>query len=170
VVKVIADCLLLKVLQSVELKAPLFVALAVGTFKVITGVVVPLATDELKSVPVVPNVKAATEVTVPPLEGLEFVIVKFGYVPLTEIPVPAVKTTVWSGAVFVIVKVPLLVIGEPETLIPVPPVAATEVTVPVLSSVQEAVIVPESCCVKVNVFVKNRSTNNHIIISTIPIR
>jgi len=32
--------LLLKVVQSAELKAPLFVAEAVGTFKVITGVVV----------------------------------------------------------------------------------------------------------------------------------
>ena len=28
------------------------------------------------------------------------VIVKFGYVPLVEIPVPAVRTTVWSGALF----------------------------------------------------------------------
>ena len=36
--------LLLKVVQSVELNAPLFVALAVGTFNVITGVVVPFAT------------------------------------------------------------------------------------------------------------------------------
>jgi len=44
---------------------PLAVALASGTFKVITGVVVPFATDELKSVPLVPKVKAATLVTVP---------------------------------------------------------------------------------------------------------
>ena len=44
---------------------PLAVALASGTFNVITGVVVPVATDELKSVPDVPNVKAATLVTVP---------------------------------------------------------------------------------------------------------
>jgi hypothetical protein len=57
-------CLLLNVVQSALLKAPLFVADAVGTFKVITGVVVPLATLELKSVPVVPIVKAATDVTV----------------------------------------------------------------------------------------------------------
>lgn len=55
----------LKVFQSAELKAPLLAAEAVGIFKVITGVVVPLATVELTSVPVVPNVKAATEVTVP---------------------------------------------------------------------------------------------------------
>jgi hypothetical protein len=44
---------------------PLAVAEASGTFKVITGVVAPLATEELKSVPVVPKVKAATLVTVP---------------------------------------------------------------------------------------------------------
>ena len=57
--------LLLKVVQSVELNAPLFVALAVGTFNVITGVVVPFATVLDKSVPVVPKVSADTEVTVP---------------------------------------------------------------------------------------------------------
>jgi hypothetical protein len=65
VVSVIVSCLLLKVVQSVELNAPLLVALAVGTFNVITGVVVLLATVELKSVPVVPNVRADTLVTVP---------------------------------------------------------------------------------------------------------
>ena len=57
--------LLLNVVQSAELKAPLLDADAVGTFKVITGVVVPVAIVELKSVPVVPNVKALTLVTVP---------------------------------------------------------------------------------------------------------
>ena len=60
----------LNVDQSAELKAPLFVAEAVGTFKVITGVIVPFATVELKSVPVVPNVKAATLVTVPALVAI----------------------------------------------------------------------------------------------------
>lgn len=55
----------LKLLQSVELSAPLLVAEAVGTFRVMTGVVVPVATVLVKSVPVVPRVKAATEVTVP---------------------------------------------------------------------------------------------------------
>jgi hypothetical protein len=74
----------------------------------------------------------ATEVTVPPKDGEIFVIVKLGYVPEIEIPVPAVNATTWSGAVFVIVKVPLEVIGEPEIEIPVPAVAATEVTVPTL--------------------------------------
>ena len=39
--------------------------------------------------------------------------------------------TVWSGAVLVIFKVPLVVIGLPVTLIPVPAVAATLVTLPV---------------------------------------
>ena len=58
-------CLLLNVDQSAELNAPRLVAEAVGTFSVITGVVVPLATVEERSVPVVPKVSAATEVTVP---------------------------------------------------------------------------------------------------------
>jgi hypothetical protein len=58
----------LNVVQSAEDKAPLFEALAVGTFNVIRGVVVPVATVELRSVPVVPKVKAATLVTVPVLE------------------------------------------------------------------------------------------------------
>ena len=40
---------------------------ASGMFKVITGVLVPVATDEVMSVPVEPTVKAATLVTVPPL-------------------------------------------------------------------------------------------------------
>ena len=57
---------------------------------------------------------------------------KLGYVPLVLIPVPAVKVTVWSGAVFVIVKFPLEVIGLPEMLIPVPAVAPTLSTVPTL--------------------------------------
>ena len=46
------------------------------------------------------------------------------------IPVPAVKTTVWSGAVLVMFKVPDVVMGEPVIDIPVPAVAATLVTVP----------------------------------------
>lgn len=58
---------MLKLVQSAALKAPLLAAEAVGIFSVMTGVVVPLATVELTSVPVVPSVKAATEVTVPPL-------------------------------------------------------------------------------------------------------
>ena len=58
-------CLLLNVDQSVELSAPRLVADAVGTFSVMTGVVVPLATVDDRSVPVVPRVSAATEVTVP---------------------------------------------------------------------------------------------------------
>ena len=57
--------LLLKYDQSAELNTPRFDALAVGTFNVITGVVVPVATLELKSVPIVPNFNAATDVTVP---------------------------------------------------------------------------------------------------------
>jgi hypothetical protein len=59
--------LLLKVVQSVDDNTPRLVAEAVGTFSVITGVVVPLATVDVKSVPVVPIVSAATLVTVPPV-------------------------------------------------------------------------------------------------------
>ena len=70
--------LLLNVVQSVEDNAPLLLAEAVGTFKVITGVVVPVATVLDKSAPVVPNVSAATLVTVPPNDGLVFAIVKLG--------------------------------------------------------------------------------------------
>ena len=61
----VPEPLLLKVVQSAALNAPRLVAEAVGTFSVITGVVVPLATVEERSVPVVPKVNAATEVTVP---------------------------------------------------------------------------------------------------------
>ena len=57
--------LLLKVVQSVDDNAPRLVAEAVGTFSVITGVVVPLTTVDAKSVPLVPSVSAATLVTVP---------------------------------------------------------------------------------------------------------
>ena len=57
--------LLLKVVQSAALKAPLLDADAVGTLSVMTGVVVPFATVLVRSVPVVPRVSAATLVTVP---------------------------------------------------------------------------------------------------------
>ena len=70
VVRVMAGCFDENVSQSVEDNAPLLVADAVGMFNVITGVVVPLATLEVMSVPVVPIVKAATEVTVPTLNVL----------------------------------------------------------------------------------------------------
>ena len=57
--------LLLNVVQSAALKAPRLDAEAVGTFSVMTGVVVPVATVLVRSVPVVPSVSAATLVTVP---------------------------------------------------------------------------------------------------------
>ena len=57
--------LLLKVVQSADDNAPRLLAEAVGTFSVITGVVVPVATVDDKSVPAVPSVIAATLVTVP---------------------------------------------------------------------------------------------------------
>ena len=59
------DILPLNVAQSADDKAPLLAADAVGTFKVITGVVVEFVTVLDKSVPEVPNVNAATLVTVP---------------------------------------------------------------------------------------------------------
>jgi hypothetical protein len=71
--------LLLKVVQSAALKTPRLDAEALGTFSVMTGVVVPLATVELRSVPVVPKVSAATEVTVPvpaPMAVLKLAAVK----------------------------------------------------------------------------------------------
>ena len=77
-----AFCFPLKVDQSVEFNAPLLAAEAVGMFKVITGVDVPLATEEVTSVPVVPKVKAATEVTVPPVpEALRVVPDKLSPLP-----------------------------------------------------------------------------------------
>ena len=69
VVRVIASCLPLNVLQLAELKAPLLVADAVGTFKVIAGVVVLLATLADKSVPVAPKLNE-TLVTVPTNESV----------------------------------------------------------------------------------------------------
>ena len=57
--------MLLNVVQSPVLKTPLTEADAVGTLSVITGVVVPLATELERSVPVVARVSAATLVTVP---------------------------------------------------------------------------------------------------------
>lgn len=112
----------LNVFQSAEDKYPFDDALA--AFMLITGVVVPFATTT-GEVPV-------TLVTVPPEDGDVLFIVKLGYVPVTEIPEPELITTVWSGAVLVMVKVPLLVIGLPEMEIPVPAEAATDVTVPTL--------------------------------------
>ena len=129
VVKVSAFCLPLNAVQSAALNAPLFAADAVGTLSVITGVVVPFATVELKSAPVVPNVNAATDVTVPPLDGAELVTVKLGYVPVTPIPVPAAIATTWSGAEFVTVTA----VVAPDNEIPVPavnPLVAREGPVP----------------------------------------
>ena len=82
----------LNVDQSVELNTPRLVAEAVGTFSVITGVVVPLTTDDERSVPVVPKVSAATEVTVPPPPPLAVeLMVWFGQVPLMVTLLPATK-------------------------------------------------------------------------------
>ena len=128
----VAGALLLNVVQSVDVKYPFTEPVAAAID--ITGVVVPVATE----IGLVPD----TLVTVPPLDGAVFVTVKFGYVPVTLIPVPLDKDTVWSGAVFVIVNVPLDVIGLPVTLIPVPAVAAMLVTVPVVTEPPRLIAVP----------------------------
>lgn len=185
-----AACLPLNVDQSAADSAPRLVADAVGTFSVMTGVLVPVATVEDKSVPLVPRVNAATLVTVPtdteppseialplividelvsallampdnvppsvkepelvtvPLSVRPFTvpvpltlvtvptywsadeIVKLGYVPVIVVVPPCVSTTVWSGAVFVTVMLPEVVIGPPVALMPVPGVMSTLVTVP----------------------------------------
>jgi hypothetical protein len=64
IVPAVPDFTVLKAVQSVVDKTPLFVADAVGKFKVIIGVVVGLATLPFTSVPVDPNDKL-TFVTVP---------------------------------------------------------------------------------------------------------
>jgi len=74
--------LLLNVVQSAEVNAPLLVADASGTFRVMTGVVVLFATVLERSVPDTPSVNAATLVTVPLLVG----------VPLTQVVPLDVKT------------------------------------------------------------------------------
>jgi hypothetical protein len=126
---VIAFCLLLNVLQSVLLNTPLFVALAVGTFNVITGVVVPFATEELKSVPDVPNVNAATLVTVPVPIGKSAATkaLKTG-VPLD--PSGAAKTVLAAWLVSVADNVPDVVTGLPVTENMLGSTKPTDVTVP----------------------------------------
>ena len=79
--------------------------------------------------PVVPP-DAATDVTVP--DALSFdVIVKLGYVPVTTVVPAPVNDTIWSGGVLTTLMEPEVVIGPPETLMPVPAVKLTLVTVPV---------------------------------------
>jgi hypothetical protein len=77
--------------------------------------------------PVVPPLASTLlTVPVPPVE----VIVKFGYVPVTVVKPAPVSDTIWSGAVLTTVMEPDDVIGPPETLMPVPAVRLTLVTVP----------------------------------------
>lgn len=80
--------------QSAALSAPRLDAEAVGTFSVMTGVVVPLATVEERSVPVVPKVSAATDVTVPPPPLAVELMVWLGQVPVMVTLVPATKAGV----------------------------------------------------------------------------
>ena len=101
-----------------------------------TGVVVPVATVEDKSVPVVPKVNAATDVTVPP--GLEelMVIDPAAFVMLTL--VPAVKVVLVNPTPLPISKAPLAGV----VVNPVPPLATA--TVPVtLAALPE--MLPVTC-------------------------
>jgi hypothetical protein len=70
-------------------------------------------------VPPVIGAVVLIDVTVPPLDGDTLVMVKLGYVPVTPMPDPAVRTTVWSGSVLVMVMVSveaLVVIATPVPL------------------------------------------------------
>lgn len=118
-----------------------------------TGVVVPLATVDDKSVPAVPSVNAATEVTVPPVPVAEIVIAPEVFEILTPLPgvrvvrvkpVPLpISSTPLAGVVVrpvpplatarvpPSVRVPVVVIGPPDKVSPVvPPDPLTLVTVP----------------------------------------
>lgn len=63
----VPEPLLLNVVQSAAVSKPRLVADDEGKLSVMTGVVVPVATVDVASVPVVPKVSAATDVTVPVL-------------------------------------------------------------------------------------------------------
>jgi len=110
----------LKFVKSEELKAPLLVADAVGIFKVITGVVVPVATVLETSVPVVPKVNAATEVTVPEVEDVP--------APIAVLKVAASKAETVLSALnlgnvtaegFTRVKILLPIVVAPKEVLPV---------------------------------------------------
>lgn len=85
----VPEPLLLNVVQSAAVRAPRLVADADGRLSVMTGVVVPVATVDETSVPVVPKVSAATEVTVPPVPVALMVMAPDPLVMVT--PVPAVN-------------------------------------------------------------------------------
>jgi hypothetical protein len=89
--------------------------------------------EPLKVKPVVPP-DAATDVTVPTVLSFD-VMVKLGYVPVMVVVPAPVSDTIWSGAVLTTVIEPAVVIGPPETLMPVPAVKLTLVTVPALAIV-----------------------------------
>ena len=84
----VPEPLLLNVVQSAEDSAPRLEAEAVGTFNVMVGVVVGLATVDVKSVPVLPSVNAATLVTVPPTS------VDVSVPPDNNNPVPTVISSI----------------------------------------------------------------------------
>lgn len=64
-VPLMAACLLLNLVQSEADKTPLLVTEALGILSIMTGVEVPVTTEEDKSLPVVPSVNAAKLVTAP---------------------------------------------------------------------------------------------------------
>ena len=146
VVSVIVSCLLLKVVQLAELNAPLLVADAVGTFNVITGVVVPSATVLDKSVPLVPKVKAATLVTVPtpdvPLEPDVPLVPVVPLVPLVPLD-PVVPLEPEVPEVPEEPLIPLVPLIPEVPLVPVVPLVPDEPVVPDVPVVPEVPEVPE---------------------------
>ena len=131
----------LNVLQSVEDNAPLFVALAVGIFRVILPLPVTGLPETFTSVPVVPVVRP-TLVTVPVQVVLELNVLQS-----VEVSLP-VEVALASGIDKVIV--PLVVIGTPETptLVPDSSVAKfIQVTVPSAPSFEIVMVSVESSVV-----------------------
>lgn len=122
----VPEPLLLNVVQSAAVSKPRLVADDEGKLSVITGVVVPVATEDETSVPVVLKVKAATDVTVP--EPLLLNVVQSAEVSKPRFVADA------DGKLSVMTGVVVPVATEDDTSVPVVPKvkADTEVTVPVL--------------------------------------
>ena len=105
---------LIVMLELVRLELPILVRVLVAPeIVLLVRIWLPVRVATVESIAIVPElvivppvkpVPAVMLVTVPPELGLVLVMVKLGYVPLVLMPVPPVKTTVWSGAVLVIVE------------------------------------------------------------------
>ena len=127
----------LNVVQSAAVSKPRLVADDEGKLSVMTGVVVPVAMEDETSVPVVPKVSAATDVTVP--EPLPLNVVQSAAVSAPRLVADA------DGRLSVMTGVVVPVATVDETSVPVVPKvnAATEVTVP-LPPVAAIVIEPDA--------------------------